>query len=325
MKVLITGGAGYIGSTIYSALEDNGHYPVILDSLINGDPEFVEGRDFYEGDIADAELLGQIINDHQDIEIVIHCAALIRVPESMEDPSRYYYNNVIKSIKFLEHLRLSSINKIIFSSTAAVYAANDGSMVTEKSTLSPQSPYSKTKLSVEMAIKDFCHAYNMNGISLRYFNPIGADPKMRSGPSNDNPSHVIGKLSEATRTSNRAFNVTGSDWPTRDGTGIRDYIHVWDVALAHVKAVQNFDQIVTKDNPYCDINIGSGEGTTVLELVSAFEEVTGNKIEILRQTPRPGDVAGAYTNTDKAKSLLDWEPRFSLEQGIADFLKWIRK
>ena len=161
MKVLITGGAGYIGSTIYSALEDNGHNPVILDSFINGDPEFVQGRNFYEGDIADAELLGQIINDHQDIEIVIHCAALIRVPESMEDPSRYYYNNVIKSIKFLEHLRLSSINKIIFSSTAAVYAGKDGSMVTEKSALSPQSPYSKTKLSVEMAIKDFCHAYNM--------------------------------------------------------------------------------------------------------------------------------------------------------------------
>ena len=236
MKVLITGGAGYIGSTICSALQDNGHIPVILDSLINGSLEFTAGHKFYKGDIADAQLLNQIINDHNDIQIVIHCGALIQVPESMKKPSDYYHNNVIKSIKLMENLRLSSISKIIFSSTASVYAGTDGSMVTENSALSPESPYSNTKLSVEMAIKDFCHAYNMKGISLRYFNPIGADPKMRSGPDNQKPSHVIGKLSEASQTSNSEFNVTGSEWPTRDGTGIRDYIHVWDVALAHVKA-----------------------------------------------------------------------------------------
>jgi len=325
MKVLITGGAGYIGSTICSALQDNGHIPVILDSLINGSLEFTTGHEFYKGDIADAQILNQIINDHNDIQIVIHCAALIQVPESMKKPSDYYYNNVIKSIKLIENLRLSSISKIIFSSTASVYGGTDGSMVTENSALSPESPYSNTKLSIEMAIKDFCHAYSMKGISLRYFNPIGADPKMRSGPDNKNPSHVIGKLSEASQTSNSEFNVTGSEWPTRDGTGIRDYIHVWDVALAHVKAVQNFDQIVTDGNPYSVINIGSGEGTTVLELLSAFEEVAGIKIKTIHKDPRPGDVAGAYTNRDKAKALLDWEPKFSLEQGIADFLKWVRK
>ena len=325
MKVLITGGAGYIGSTICSALEDNGHIPVILDSLINGSQKFTENRKFYKGDIDDPQLLKQIITDNEDIQIVIHCAALIQVPESMKNPSEYYYNNVIKSIKFLNHLRLSSISRIIFSSTASVYAGTDDRMVTESSSLSPNSPYSKTKLSVEMAIKDFCHAYRMKGISLRYFNPIGADPKMRSGPSNKNPSHVIGKLSEALHTSDGTFEITGSEWPTRDGTGIRDYVHVWDVALAHVRAVQNFNQIVTDEYPYSEINIGSGEGTTVLELLSAFEEVAGGKIQTVDGDPRPGDVAGAYTNRDKAKALLDWEPRFSLEQGIADFLKWIRK
>ena len=325
MKVLITGGAGYIGSTICSALEDNGHIPVILDSLINGSQKFTENRKFYKGDIDDPQLLKQIITDNEDIQIVIHCAALMQVPESMKNPSEYYYNNVIKSIKFLNHLRLSSISRIIFSSTASVYAGTDGRMVTESSSLSPNSPYSKTKLSVEMAIKDFCHAYGMKGISLRYFNPIGADPKMRSGPSNKNPSHVIGKLSEALQTSDGTFEITGSEWPTRDGTGIRDYVHVWDVALAHVRAVQNFNQIVTDEYPYSEINIGSGEGTTVLELLSAFEEVAGGKIQTVDGDPRPGDVAGAYTNRDKAKALLDWEPRFSLEQGIADFLKWIRK
>ncbi|MBI51284.1 MAG: UDP-glucose 4-epimerase GalE [Chloroflexi bacterium] len=325
MKILITGGAGYIGSTIYSALEDHGYKPIILDSLTAGDPNFTIDKNFYHGDIGNSKRLDEIFADHPDIDVTIHCAASIIVPESMDNPSDYYNNNVINSIKLLDYLKNTSATKIIFSSTASIYSGDDGGMVTEDSHLSPKSPYSKTKLAVEMAIKDYCHAYDIRGISLRYFNPIGADPKMRSGPSNINPSHIIGKLSESSQKSTSTFHVTGSNWPTRDGTGIRDYIHVWDVALAHVRAVQNFNQIVTKSEPYSEINIGSGEGTTVMELITAFEEVSGKKIDVLYKPARPGDVAGAYTNRDKAKQLLDWEPKFSIEQGIADFLKWLGK
>jgi len=326
MKVLITGGAGYIGSTIASVLLDNGHTPVILDSLVTGRREFTKDRIFYEADISDRAMLRRVFSDHPDIEGTIHCAALIVVPESVSRPYDYYRENVVKSMEFFKALADLGHPKVVFSSSAAVYDVVPGFMVTEDSPLRPLSPYSRTKFMMEMVLKDFCAAYGMQGIALRYFNPIGSDPQMRTGLHIKHPSHLIGKLVEVSMGRESMFNLTGIDWPTRDGSGIRDYLHVWDLALAHLKAMENFDKAIAEGSEdevnYSVINLGTGNGVTVKEFLVAFENVVGKQVPVSIQPPRPGDIAGAYANADKAKRLLGWKAKKSIEEGIADALKW---
>ena len=326
MKYLITGGAGYIGSTICSALEDAGHSPVILDSLITGREEFTRGRLFYDADIADETAIKAIFRDHPDIQATVHCAALIVVPDSVSSPYEYYQDNVSKSIEFFHILNQLGYGKVVFSSSAALYDIVPGFMVTEEAPLNANSPYSRTKLMMDMVLRDYCTAYNMKGIALRYFNPIGADPKMRSGIHVQHPTHVLGKLVDTAQGRQAEFQITGTNYPTRDGTGIRDYIHVWDLARAHVNAVADFDKVFERagspaDN-YLVINLGTGRGVTVRELVNAFEVVYGQTINKKETGPRPGDVAGSYTNADKAYRLLHWKAELSIEQGISDALKW---
>ncbi|MEE4195750.1 MAG: UDP-glucose 4-epimerase GalE [Anaerolineae bacterium] len=326
MKFLITGGAGYIGSTVASALEDAGHTPIIMDSLVTGRVEFTKDRLFYQADIADADDLARIFGDHPDIQACLHCAALIVVPESVSEPYLYYRENVAKSLELFMNLHKLGCDKVVFSSSAAIYAMVPGFMVTEESPLLPSSPYARTKYMMEMVLSDFCAAYGMKGIALRYFNPIGADPKMRTGIHVKEPSHVLGKLVETALGINPEFHFTGSDYETRDGTGIRDYIHIWDLARAHVLGLTDFDAVFERaGNPesnYLVINLGTGRGVTVRELVTAFEKVYGQIIQKREMPPRPGDVAGAYANADTALRLLNWKAEFSIEQGIADALKW---
>lgn len=326
MKFLITGGAGYIGSTIASALEDAGHTPVILDSLITGRQEFTRGRIFYKADIADTKSVEKIFADHPDIQATVHCAALIIVPESTEKPYDYYRENVTKSIEFFHTLARLGARRVVFSSSASVYAAGSDFMVTETAPLNPLSPYARTKYMMEMILQDFSYAYDMRGIALRYFNPIGADPKMRSGLHVEHPSLVLGKLVDVAAGDLPEFNLTGTTWPTRDGTGIRDYIHVWDLAQAHVKALTDFDAVFTgtQDSQlkYLVINLGTGRGVTVREFVTAFEKVLGREIPKRDMPARPGDVPGAYANADTARRLLHWEAQLPIEQGISDALQW---
>jgi UDP-glucose 4-epimerase len=326
MKVLITGGAGYIGSTIASALEDSGHTPVILDSLVTGRQEFTNGRAFYQGDIADAGLMVKIFKAHPDIYAVIHCAALIVVPESTEKPYEYYRENVGKSLELFHTLNRLGASRLVFSSSASIYDVVTGFMVTEDAPLKPLSPYARTKFMMEMILRDFCAAYGMRGIALRYFNPIGADPQLRSGLQVKTPSHAIGRLVEVRMGRIPEFTITGSDYPTRDGTGLRDYIHVWDLARAHVKAVEGFEQAFERagnpDDNYLVINLGTGTGVTVRELVTAFENVVGEAIHKSDGQRRPGDTAGSYCNADTAKHLLDWQAELTIEQGIRDALRW---
>ncbi len=326
MKVLITGGAGYIGSTICWALKDHGHTPIILDSLVTGREEFTRDHIFYRGDIGDREIVARVFTDHPDINATIHCAALIVVPESVEKPLEYYRENVVKSMNFFYQLSELGYPRIVFSSSAAIYDVVPGFMVTEESPLKPNSPYSRTKYMMEMILKDFSRAYGLKGIALRYFNPIGADPQMRSGMHIEKPSHILGKLVEVALGETPEFHITGTNWPTRDGTGIRDYIHVWDLALAHIKAVEKFDAVIEADSeadtPYAVINLGTGRGVTVRELVDAFEKVYGQEIKKVEKPPRPGDVAGAYANANKARDLLDWEAERPIEKGIEDALRW---
>jgi UDP-glucose 4-epimerase len=324
MKILVTGGAGYIGSTICSALEDSGHIPIVLDSLATGKKEFINNRIFYQADICDMSMVTQLFLDHPDIKYVIHCAALIIVPESVEKPYEYYKENVFKSNEFFKLLIELGCRNIVFSSSASIYDVTSDFMVTEKSPLKPISPYARTKLMMEMILEDYCNAYSgMKAISLRYFNPIGADPKMRTGSHAKNATHVIAKLVETALGIIPEFCITGVNWPTRDGSGIRDYIHVWDLAQAHVKAVENFNNVFSnQEKTYAVINIGTGLGVTVKELVSAFECVYGKKLFKKETEARLGDVAGSFANADSALKLLNWKANLSIENGIRDALKW---
>jgi len=250
MKVLVTGGAGYIGSTTCSALIEAGHTPVILDSLVNGRIEFTKGRIFYHGDIADTELVRQIFADHPDIEACIHFAALIVVPESVAEPYKYYHENVVKSLELFKTLDELGCHRLIFSSSASIYgnSATDNYMVTEECPKDPSSPYARTKVMMEMVMEDMCRATSLKGIALRYFNPIGADPAMRTGAYDPNPTHVLGAMVNVALGKKEVFSLTGVNWPTRDGSGIRDYIHVWDLARAHVCAVEKFDSAMETEN-----------------------------------------------------------------------------
>jgi len=322
MKVLVTGGAGYIGSTTCTALRQAGHEPIILDSLVNGRREFVEGFPFYQGDIADQALIERIFAENPGIEACLHFAARIVVPESVAFPYLYYHENVAKSLELFRILNELGCHRVVFSSSASIYGNAKEYLVTEDSPLGPISPYARTKYMMEMILQDVCAATDLRGLALRYFNPIGADPGMRTGAYDPAPTHIVGRMVSCA-DSGETFSITGVNWPTRDGSGIRDYLHVWDLAQAHVCALNHFDEAMEKMHAtYLPINLGTGNGVTVKELVSAFETVWGKPLNKIETDPRPGDVAGAYANCTRARELLGWEAKLSIEDGIRDALRW---
>ncbi|MFF0151728.1 UDP-glucose 4-epimerase GalE [Micromonospora sp. NPDC005203] len=322
MKVLIAGGAGFIGSTIASALIDAGHLPVVLDSLVTGRREFCRGRSFQLGDIADADAVDRLLTRHPDIEAVVHCAALIAVPDSVARPVDYYRANVSATLEFVDRLLAHGVHRLIFSSSAAIYQPDAAFGVDELSPLHATSPYAQTKLVVERMLADIAASSPLRVLSLRYFNPIGADPALRSGLQVAAPSHALGRLVQASETG-VPFLVNGLDWPTRDGSGLRDYVHVWDLADAHLRALDRFDDIVAVGGaPHTAINLGTGTGTTVLELVAAFNAVVGRPVLVSAAPRRPGDTAGGYTSSRRAWELLGWRARRDLFTGIADSLAW---
>ena len=326
MKVLVTGGAGYIGSTTAKALEEAGHVPVILDSLLSGPRVFVKDRIFYEGDIADRDLLARVVEEHPDIECTIHMAARIVVPESVEQPYEYYRDNVAKSLELFDQLVRLGKPRVLFSSSASLYATVDDFEVDENAPLDPPSPYARTKRVMEMALTDMAAATDLRAIILRYFNPIGSDPDLESGIYAKEPSHVLGQLVMAAQGQKDAFTITGVEHPTRDGTGIRDYIHVWDLARAHVTAVETFDKVLEKVKaPSTIINVGTGSGVTVRELVASFESVFGTPVPVKEAAPRPGDAVGAFANVDKARDVLGWTSSLTIDDAIASALAWGRK
>ena len=316
--MLIAGGAGYIGSTVASACLDAEISPVILDSLVTGRREFTAGRAFYQGDIADGPLVDRIFAGHPDIAAVIDCAALIVVPDSVADPIGYYRANVTKSLEFAAHLLRNGCSRLIFSSSAAIYRAGADLSVDEDSVIDPQSPYARTKAVCEAMFADIAASQPIRVLSLRYFNPIGADPKMRTGLQLPRPTHALGQMIAAQQDGD-PFVITGTDWPTRDGTGLRDYVHVWDLAAAHVAALARFD---TLPGPATAINLGTGTGTTVRELLAAFNRVADRPVQVREAGRRPGDAAGACTRIARAERLLGWRPRYDLAEGISHSLQW---
>ncbi|WP_312673103.1 UDP-glucose 4-epimerase GalE [Microbacterium sp.] len=324
MKVLITGGAGYIGSTVATACLEAGIEVVLLDDLSTGLAAFGAGRDLYVGDIADAEVLDRLLGDHPDIDAVVHCAARVVVPESVADPLGYYDTNVGRSIVLFRRLRDAGIHRIVFSSSASIYAGETGDGVDEGGRIAPSSPYATTKAMVEQILADAAAAGDFRAVALRYFNPIGADPQLRTGLQNPEPTHALGKIMQA-RAAGAPFTITGTDWPTRDGSGLRDYVHVWDLALAHVAAVTRFDEVATAAEPYRVINLGTGDGVTVRELVQAFERVTGAPLPVVETERRPGDQAGAYAIVERAREVLGWRAERSVDDGVRDALAWAEK
>lgn len=326
MKVLVTGGAGYIGSITAKALEQAGHVPVVLDSLLSGPRQFVGDRTFYEGDIADRALLRRIVAEHPDLEATIHMAARIVVPESVEKPYEYYRDNVAKSLEMYDELVALGRPRILFSSTASLYALKPEFEVTEDDPVDPTSPYARTKRMMEQILEDMSRATDLRAIILRYFNPIGADPDLETGYHLKDATHVVPLMAQTALGMRESFTITGTDLPTRDGTGIRDYIHVWDLARAHVRAVEQFDAALAKVGETCTyINLGAGDGVTVRELLGAVERVVGRPVPTTEAPPRPGDAVGAFANADKAAELLGWRTELSLDQAIASALAWGEK
>jgi UDP-glucose 4-epimerase len=320
LKALVTGGAGFVGSTIVSALEDAGHTPVIIDDLSRGAEAFARGKAFYAGDVGDAALLRRVFADHRDISAVVHCAASIVVPESVSEPLAYYRNNVAKTIDLVDVLRQVGCRRLVFSSSASIYAAGEQFAVDESSPVAPTSPYARTKAVVEQLLADAAAAGMIDAVSLRYFNPVGADPKLRSGLAVVRPTHAWGKLIEAYLTGT-PFTITGVDWPTRDGSAIRDYIHVWDLARAHVHALERFHAVLPAGG-YDVVNVGTGTGTTVRELVAAFEAALGTSIDVQEAAPRPGDAVGCYARVEKARRVLNWQAQLTVAQAFSDGIAW---
>ncbi len=325
MKVLITGGAGYLGSTTATALEEAGHVPVILDSLLTGPRAFVGDRIFYEGDVADRALVGEAVAEHPDIDCTIHMPARNVVPESVARPYEYYRDNVAKSLELFDELVALGKPRVVFSSSASLYATVDGFEVDETAPLAPPSPYARTKQMMEDVLCDMAVATDLRAVILRYFNPIGSDPGLRSGIYAREPSHVLGQMMLAALGQRDAFTITGTDHPTRDGTGIRDYVHVWDLARAHVAAVEQFDQALEQGAEESTVvNIGTGDGVTVRELLGIFEEVFGRPVPTVDAPPRPGDAVGAYANVDKARKVLGWSSQLGVADGVDSALRWMQ-
>lgn len=326
MKILITGGAGYLGRTIAYTFSDNGHTCIIID---NTDETLdIPNSVHYKEDISNKEALFKILNEHKDIEIVIHCAELSSVALSVTNPYEYYSLNVFKTIEFFKSLNDFGLKKIIYSSSAAVYENVPGYMVTEKSPLKPRSPFGRTKHITEMILKDFCDAYNMKCIALRYFNPIGAETQTRCGFRN-NSHNIINKLIKVYMGEESTFEISGDDWDTRDGSCVRDYIHISDVAKANLLAAENFNSSFENAGReytnYLSINIGSGIDVTVKEFIIAFENVTGEHIHTTIGKRRQGDISGSYANVQLAKRAINWTPTLTLEDAIFDAMKWYEK
>ena len=323
VPVLVTGGAGYIGSHAVLALLDNGWPVTVIDNLTTGF-EFAipDGVPFYKGDIADAELLGRIFAE-QDIRAVMHFAGSIVVPESVENPLKYYNNNTVKSRALIEAAAVAGIPHFIFSSTAATYGIPETSPVTEDSARRPINPYGWSKLMTEQMLADTAAAHPLNYCALRYFNVAGADPQARSGQSTAGATHLIKVAVEAALGRRDSVSVFGTDYGTPDGTGVRDYIHVSDLAAAHVHALE---ALIAEPERSLTMNCGYGRGFSVLEVLDAVDRVTNLRIERVLAPRRAGDPDSLISDPSRIKATLPWRPRHAdLEEIVRHALAWERK
>ncbi|MBM3296811.1 MAG: UDP-glucose 4-epimerase GalE [Candidatus Aminicenantes bacterium] len=318
MKVLVTGGAGYVGSHTVRALARAGHEPVILDNFSTGRRELVQSREVIEADLADAQAARRAFAG-RSFEAVLHFASLIEVGESFADPQKYYAHNLGCGLNLLRAMLEAGVKKLVFSSSAAVYGVPKTTPIEESHPLEPANPYGRTKLFLESILEDYGRAYGLKHISLRYFNAAGADPEGALGEMHEPESHLIPNILLSVLGRNAGLSLYGTDWPTPDGTAVRDYVHVTDLARAHVLAVERLSAGAASDR----LNLGAGRGHSVLEVIKKAEEITGRTVPFTPRPPRPGDVPTLLASRARAEKVLGWKPELSdLETIIRTAWNW---
>lgn len=319
--VLVTGGAGYIGSHVVRQLGEAGERVVTLDNLSTGFADAVLYGDLIEGDTGDRERVNQILNDY-DVDTVLHFAAHTIVPESVSNPLKYYGNNTCNSRSLLECCQHHGVKNFIFSSTAAVYGLPKEGRAEENTTLAPINAYGTSKLMTEWMLRDLSAVSELNYVALRYFNVAGSDPESRIGQSTPNATLLIKVACEAAVGKREQIYIFGTDYPTPDGTGIRDYIHVEDLADAHLKALD----YLRKGGESTIVNCGYSHGYSVREVLEMVEKVNGKPLKIIEEDRRAGDPPSLVANTDKIRKLFNWTPRYDdLEVITRSSLNWEKK
>lgn len=304
--ILVCGGAGYIGSHVNKWLNREGYETVVFDSLVNGHREAVKWGQFRQGDLSRMEDIEKVFAEHP-IEAVFHFAAYAYVGESVKEPEKYYYNNVVNTLNLLHVMKKYCCNKLVFSSTCATYGEPGRAPITEGMEQKPVNPYGKTKLAVEQALIDYGMAYGLEYVALRYFNAAGADPDGEIGESHSPETHLIPLVLDAASGRRPCVKVFGADYGTRDGSCVRDYIHVADLADAHLRALRYLER---GGGSGC-FNLGNETGTSVLEVIEAVKKETGREFRVELAGRRPGDPAVLVGSSRKARSALGWEPRYA--------------
>ncbi|OJT96899.1 MAG: UDP-glucose 4-epimerase GalE [Alphaproteobacteria bacterium 65-7] len=322
MSVLVTGGAGYIGSHVAHALLDRGDAVAVLDNLTTGNRAYVgEDAVFVEGDIADAALVKQVVARH-GVESVLHFAGSIVVPDSVADPLGYYENNVVRTRALIQALVEAEVKQFIFSSTATVYAADAPQPLAEAEVKAPISPYARSKLMTEWMLEDVSRAHDFRHMVLRYFNVAGADPAGRTGQSSPKATHLIKRAAQVALGRVPHLDIFGTDYPTADGTGVRDYIHVTDLAAAHLLALD----ALRAGAPSATYNCGYGRGLSVRDVVSGVERVIGRRLPVLESARRPGDPPTLISDPRRIKAELGWMPvHDDLDGIIRSAIAWERR
>lgn len=317
-KILVVGGAGYIGSHVNKALNAAGFKTVVFDNLSTGHRELLRWGEFFKGDLAKPGDLARCFKKY-DIAAVMHFAAFIKVEESVAEPAKYYRNNVVNTLNLLDAMRAARLKKIIFSSTAAVYGEPVANPIDEKHPLAPVNPYGRSKLMCEQLLSDYSSAYGINYAALRYFNAAGCDPDREIGPLNKEYTHLIPLVLDAALGRRPCVKVFGSDYKTPDGTCVRDYVHVSDLAAAHLKALT----YLRKGGKSAVFNLGNGLGFSVIDVVKAARGVTKCEIPVRMSPRRSGDPAGLVASAAKARKVLGWRPQYpEIETIIEHAWKW---
>ncbi len=306
MKILVVGGAGYIGSHMVKHLLSIGYEVVTFDNLSTGHRDAVPGGEFVEGDLADRELLVDLLG-RERFDAVMHFASSIEVAESMREPSLYYQNNLVNTKTLLEAIVACDVGNFIFSSTAAIFGEPSYTPIDEAHPRTPINPYGKSKLVVEWMLEDFDLAYGLKSASLRYFNAAGADPDGELGERHNPETHLIPLVLQAASGRRESFSIFGDDYDTADGTCVRDFIHVTDLCEAHVLALES----LKSGGKSRQFNLGNGEGFSVRQVIDRAQAVTGRELDVRVEPRRAGDPAVLLADATRARAELGWQPRFS--------------
>ena len=311
-NVLVTGGAGYIGSHTTKLLSRNGYRPIVLDNLSSGHRWAVRGH-FVQGTLADYDLLCDVLSTYR-IDSVIHFAANAYVGESMDRPEKYFQNNVVNSLTLLQAMLAKRVKRIVFSSSCTVYGEPRVLPLSEEHPQNPTNPYGDSKLFVEKVLRWYAIAHGLQSVALRYFNAAGADPEGDLGEVHDPETHLIPLAIETALNVRPALEIYGTDYQTPDGTAIRDYVHVCDLALAHLRALEYLDG----GGPSAAFNLGTGQGHSVKDVIKTVERVSGRRVRLNERARRPGDPPMLVASADKAREELGWEPHYVTLDSIVE-------